>query len=116
MTLGWGGGLMPTSRFKAPMPAPWEGHSGRALGQSPAPQHLLWSPDRSRRPRAAWQPWEACARNLETESSSGLSIMGLPWDPVVPRVRGQGVQSPEQRGVLDRQALVEDAGDARLTG
>lgn len=47
MTLGWGGGLMPTSRFKAPMPAPWEGHSGRALGQSPAPQHLLWSPDRS---------------------------------------------------------------------
>ena len=37
MMLGWGGGLMPTSRFKALMPAPWEGHSGRAPGQSPAP-------------------------------------------------------------------------------
>lgn len=55
-------------------------------------------------------------RSLETESSRGLSIMGLPRDPVVPRVRGQGVQSPEQRGVLDRQALVEEAVDTRLTG
>lgn len=58
MTLGWAGlgwGLRPTSRFKEPTPAPWEGHSGRDPGQSPAPQHLLQDPDRSPRPCAAFR-------------------------------------------------------------